>query len=230
MNTQLKDRNIVVTGGMGALGGAVVDLLLERGAQCWVPSFFPLGDEVPRAGLHLFASVDLGNESAAQAFYQSVPSLWASIHIAGGFAMSSIESTSLDDFEAMWRMNTVSCFLCCREAVKNMRASGAGGRIVNVAARPALEPAGGMIAYTTSKAGVASITSCLAKEVASEGIAVNAIVPSIMDTPANRASMPKAKHETWPKTSEIAQTIAFLVAPENAVSSGVCVPVYGKTL
>lgn len=230
MNTELKDRNIVVTGGVGALGHEIVTALLDRGAQCWVPNYHPQSHVDSREGLTVLGGIDLSNELAAHAFYKEVPSLWASVHVAGGFAMSKIESTSLSDFEDMWRMNTVSCFLCCREAVKRMRATGKGGRIVNVSARPALEPAGGMLAYTTSKAGVASITQCLARELAPEGITVNAIVPSVIDTPANREAMPKADHESWPKATEIARAVAFLVSPDSALTSGALLPVYGKML
>ena len=103
-----------------------------------------------------------------------------------------------------------------------------GGRIVNVAARPALQPTGGMLAYSTAKAGVASLTQCLAAEVLAEGILVNAVVPSIIDTPANRKAMPDADHAAWPKAEQIAETIRFLVSPANVLTSGTLVPVYGR--
>ncbi len=103
-----------------------------------------------------------------------------------------------------------------------------GGRIINVAARPALVPAGGMLAYTTSKAAVASLTQCLAAEVIGESILVNAVVPSIIDTPANRSSMRDADHASWPKAAEIAEAIAFLASPSNRLTSGALVPVYGR--
>jgi len=121
--------------------------------------------------------------------------------------------------------------LCCAAAVRALRRSGQGGRIVNVAARPALEPrlAAGMAAYGASKAAVAALTQALAEEVAGDGILVNAIAPSIIDTPANRAAMPKAKHDAWPKVDEIAATIAFLASPLNRVTRGAIVPVYGKS-
>jgi NAD(P)-dependent dehydrogenase (short-subunit alcohol dehydrogenase family) len=107
----------------------------------------------------------------------------------------------------------------------------AGGRIVNVAARPALEwrTGAGMTAYTASKAGVAALTAALAEEVVKAGILVNAVAPSIMDTPANRQAMPKADHTLWPKVEEVAATIAFLASPENRVTRGAVVPVYGKS-
>src|SRR4029077_565012 len=124
-------------------------------------------------------------------------------------------------------MNLASAFLCCRAAVRTMKATG-GGRIVNVAARPALEPrlGAGMVAYTASKAAVAALTQALAQEVAGDGILVNAVASSIMDTPGNRKDMPKADFALWPKVEEVAATILFLAGPENRVTRGAIVPVY----
>lgn len=231
MSTDLSNRNVVITGGTGALGRAVVDNLLESGAHCWIPCIKEIDLELDKhERVHQKANVDLSNEASTQEFFSFVPSIWASIHIAGGFAMAGIEDTSFADFERMWLMNTASCFLSCREAIGRMREKGGGGRIVNVAARPALEPVGGMIAYTTSKAGVASMTQCLAKEMANESIAVNGIVPAIINTASNRGAMPDADHTSWPTPEEIANAVAFLVSPTNATTSGTLLPVYGKLL
>ena len=108
-----------------------------------------------------------------------------------------------------------------------MRRAGGGGRIVNVAARPVLVPTGGMLAYVAAKAGVAAITQALAAELLAENILVNAVVPSIIDTAANRAAMPNADHGSWPTPAQIAQTIAFLSSSENGLTTGTLVPVYG---
>jgi NAD(P)-dependent dehydrogenase (short-subunit alcohol dehydrogenase family) len=126
-------------------------------------------------------------------------------------------------------MNLVSCFLCCRAAVNAM--TGKEGRIVNVAARPALEwrSGAGMTAYTASKAAVGALTVALAEEVAKQGILINAVAPSIMDTPANRKAMPKADHAAWPKVEEVTRTILFLASPENKVTRGAIVTVYGRS-
>ena len=126
-------------------------------------------------------------------------------------------------------MNFVTAFLCCRAAVNAMTRTGAGGRIVNVATRPALEwrAGAGMVAYAASKAAVAALTVALAEEVVQAGILVNAVAPSTMDTPANRRAMPKADHDAWPKVEEVAATILFLASPENRVTRGGVVPVYG---
>jgi NAD(P)-dependent dehydrogenase (short-subunit alcohol dehydrogenase family) len=209
----MQGRHVVVTGGKGALGGAVVALLEARGAIVHVPDV---------------ATVDLSREADAAAYYAGLPPLWASIQLAGGFAMAKLTETSLLDFEKQWRTNTVTCFLACREAVRSMRRASGGGRLVNVAARPVLVPAASMTAYTAAKAGVAAMTQALAVELAADQILVNAVVPSVIDTPANRASMPKADHAAWPKPAELAEAIAFLASPQNTLTSGTLVPVYGR--
>jgi NAD(P)-dependent dehydrogenase (short-subunit alcohol dehydrogenase family) len=229
------DRHIVITGGTGALGAAVVGALLDDGAICHVP--YRSEDEAQRfphrrhTNLTLAALGDLSDEGAVNAFYGGIPKLWASIHIAGGFAFAPIEKTDKALLMGQIESNLVSAYLCSRAAVSAMRQSGSGGRIVNIAARPALEPRTGasMTAYTASKAGLAGLTQALAEEVARDGILVNAIAPSIMDTPANRASMPKADFDAWPKVEEVAASILFLASPQSAVTRGAIVPVYGKS-
>jgi NAD(P)-dependent dehydrogenase (short-subunit alcohol dehydrogenase family) len=242
-----RNRHIVVTGGAGALGTAAVAQLIEAGAVCHVPCI----DEAEAARFRLrdhrqvklTVTGSLADEAAIERLYRGVASLWGSIHIAGGFAAAALRDTELATIRQQFEMNLLSCMLCCRAAIRAMTGSATtggattgsattgGGRIVNVAARPALEwrNGAGMIAYTVSKAGVAALTVALAEEVAKDGILVNAVAPSIMDTPANRQAMPKADHALWPKVEEVAATIAFLASPENRVTRGAIVPVYGKS-
>jgi NAD(P)-dependent dehydrogenase (short-subunit alcohol dehydrogenase family) len=231
--------HVVVTGGTGALGTAVVGSLRAAGAICHVTNiaaheldhFAHRGD----ADVHVTSGVDLADEAAVQSFYASLPPLWASIHLAGGFAMAPVAETKAADFEAQFRMNTLSCFLCSRAAIGAIRARSmpgpggvTGGRIVNVAARPGLEPrlGAGMVAYAASKGAVAILTQALAEEVAGEEIWVNAVAPSILDTAANRAAMPDAPHHLWVAPAAIAELIAFLAAPDNRVTRGAVIPVY----
>jgi NAD(P)-dependent dehydrogenase (short-subunit alcohol dehydrogenase family) len=226
MYQSLRDRRVVITGGTGGLGSAVVKAFADEGATCEVTTRRPEKSTGERVRYHV---VDVADEAAVARFYETVgPDLWASIHLVGAFDMSPIAETTLEQFRSMFDTNAMTCFLCCREAVKAMRKSG-GGRIVNVSSRPAVVPTGGMIPYTTSKAAVSSITQCLAEEVKADGILVNAVVPSIMDTPANRAAMPKADFSKWPKVEEVAQAILFLASGENALTSGALVPVYGNS-
>ncbi|MGC2409189.1 MAG: SDR family NAD(P)-dependent oxidoreductase [Methyloceanibacter sp.] len=230
-----QDRHVLVTGGTGALGTAVVAGLIQAGATCHVPWLHEA--EAQRFGyrehkqVRLVGSIDLTDEAAVGRLFDRVPALWASIHIAGGFAMAPVAKTHKSELMQQIDTNLVSCFLCCAAAVNAIGRSGQGGRIVNVAARHALEwrTGAGMVAYTASKAAVAALTVALSEEVAKEGILVNAVAPSIMDTPANRAAMPKANHKAWPKVDEVAATILFLASPENKVTRGAIVPVYGQS-
>jgi NAD(P)-dependent dehydrogenase (short-subunit alcohol dehydrogenase family) len=221
-------RHAVVTGGTGALGSAVVAHLLADGVRCHVSYV----DERELQGYAHTQAVDLQrvdvfDEAAVQAFYAGLPQLDASVHLVGGFAMKSIADTTLADFERMFRLNAGSSFLCCRAAIARMR--GRGGRIVNVAARPAIVPTPGMVAYATSKSAVAALTTALSAEVAAEGILVNAVLPSIMDTPANRRATPDADFDKWPKVDEVAETIAFLASARNTLTSGALIPVFGRS-
>jgi NAD(P)-dependent dehydrogenase (short-subunit alcohol dehydrogenase family) len=230
-----RDRHVVVTGGTGALGSAVVAALVEAGAVCHVPyrvaaeaEHFPLRDHVK---VKLVAGIDLTDEAAVAGLYGGLPALWASIHLAGGFAMAAVAKTTKAELMKQIDLNLVTAFLSCAAAVNAITRTGAGGRIVNVAARPALEwrSGAGMAAYTASKAGVAALTAALAEEVVKSGILVNAVAPSIMDTPANRAAMPQADYAAWPKVEEVAATILFLASPDNKVTRGGVVPVYGRS-
>ena len=230
---ELQGRHAVITGGTGALGTAVVGRLLEAGALCHVPyrsaaqaAPFPYRD---RPGVTLVMVEDLADEASVDRFYAALPPLWASIHVAGGFAYGPVATTDKAALLGQLDKNLVSCFLCCRAALKAM-SEGSGGRIVNVAARPAVEWRSGahMAAYAASKAAVAALTVALAQEVAAKNVLVNAVAPSIIDTPANRRDMPDADHAAWPKPEAIAEIICHLASPANQVARGAIVPVYGK--
>ena len=231
--------HVVVSGGTGALGRAVVGALRAGNAVCHIPNLISAElDDFPYAtdsGVHIARGIDLADEAAVMRFYQGLP-LWASIHLAGGFAMSPIGETSATDFIAQFRMNALSCFLCSAAAVKAFRGRAApgpggarGGRIVNVSARPALEPrlGAGMVGYTASKSAVAALTQALAQELTDEEIWVNAVAPSVLDTPANREAMPQAEHARWVSPADLAEIIAFLASPANRVTRGAVIPVYG---
>jgi NAD(P)-dependent dehydrogenase (short-subunit alcohol dehydrogenase family) len=226
-------RHVVVTGGTGALGSAVVSALVRAGALCHVP--YVDAAEADRFGLRdhsqvtLVADIELTDETAVAKLYAGVPRLWASIHIAGGYAMAPIGKSSKSDLMQQLDINLVTAFLCCSAAVNAMMRIGGGGRIVNVASRPALEwrAGAGMTAYAASKAAVAALTVALAEEVVRSGILVNAVAPATMDTPANRRAMPTADHAAWTKVEDVAATILFLASPENRVTCGAVVPVYG---
>ena len=180
-----------------------------------------------RDAVHAVEGVDLRDESSCAAFYASIDGpLYASIHLAGGFSMAPIADTSVADYQQLVELNLTTCFLSCREAARRMTGE---GRIVNVAAKPALVPTGGLAAYSATKAAVAGLTVALAEELRERGIWVNAVVPSTMNTPANVAAMPDADHSAWPTTDDVAATICFLASPANRSTRGALVPVYGRT-
>lgn len=228
--TAFEGRGFVVSGGGGALGRAVVTRLLDAGAQVHVPAHGPRDVEtlapLRSERLHVESPVDLTDEAAVAQFYDGVDSLYASVHLAGGFVFGSLAEASVADFERMVAMNLRTCWLCCREAARRMEGP---GRIVNVAAKPALVPTGDVVTYAATKSAVAGLTLALAEELAPRGIWVNAIAPSIMDTPSNRQSMPDADFEAWPKVDEVARAIVHLASPDNGVARGGIVPVYGRS-
>jgi NAD(P)-dependent dehydrogenase (short-subunit alcohol dehydrogenase family) len=231
-------RHVVITGASGALGSSLLFELLGRGAICHLPLIekdFDFG-ELEGPSLRKTTGVDLRDESQVGAFFSDLPALWASAHCAGGFAMNSFAETSLDDLRKMTTLNLESAFLCTREALRTLlenedHPSLGRGRIVNVSAQTALDPrrGAGMAAYAASKSALAHMTLALAEEVAHEGIWVNAVAPSIMDTPANRAAMPDADHAAWASTDAVARTMAFLLSPQNGCSRGGVVPVFGRS-
>ncbi|MFD2182324.1 SDR family NAD(P)-dependent oxidoreductase [Rhodoplanes azumiensis] len=227
-------RHVVVTGGTGALGVGVVTALVEAGAVCHVPytresaaEAFPLRDH---DRVILYGELNLGDSEDVEELYERLPPLWASIHLAGGFAYGPLRDLDEDVLHHQVGVNLITCALCCQAALRAFARGRNGGRIVNVAARPALEwrTGAGMAIYAAAKAAVAALTVALAEEVAKEGVLVNAVAPSIMDTPANRQDMPKADLSAWPKVEEVAATILFLASAENRVTRGAVVPVYGK--
>ncbi len=229
--SEFDGRTVVVTGGTGALGTAVVKLLLERGARLRVPCFdageYERCEFRDREAAQLVYPVDLTDDVAVREFYADGGAVWASIHIAGGFAFTPLAEVDSAAVDQQMRMNTTTSLLCCREAAAHMQG---GGRIVNVSARPALDPRQGacLSPYVIAKAGVAALTQALASELLAQDILVNAIAPSVIDSPANRAAMAEADFATWVKPADAAEVVGFFASPRNRVVSGAVVPVYGK--
>ncbi|PZN56083.1 MAG: short-chain dehydrogenase [Proteobacteria bacterium] len=232
--TSLAGKHVVITGGTGQLGSAVVAQLLEAGAICHVPNshaaapaHFPFA---AHEHVRLVHNVYLADSQAVDAFYREVPEVWASINLAGGFASAPFDKTESASFAEMMETNVRTAFLCCRAAVRAMLGSRTQGRIVNVSARAGLDPrrGGGMVAYAASKAAVAAMTVALAEEVKGHGILVNAVAPSVLDTATNRAEMPEADFTKWVGLGEAAETIVYLASPRNRATSGAVLPLYGR--
>lgn len=226
----LEGRVAVISGGTGALGRGVVQHFLELGDSVWVPWIVEseadalrssLGDAADRVHLR---QIDVCSEKQVGSFFASVEEsegrLDVLCNIVGGFVFAALADTELADWRRMQEMNATSAFLCCRAAVPLMRASG-GGRIVNVTAMPALtRGAADMSAYSASKAAVLNFSQSLATELAPDRITVNAIAPSIIDTPANRDAMPDADKANWLLPEEIAAIVCFLAGDAAKIVTG----------
>ena len=224
---------VLVAGGTGALGGAVLVELLDRGhpvTATWVEERerervqSELGE---RDGLSL-VQADLMDPDAVQAAVDSVEGLGAVVNLVGGFASGPrVHETDPDEWEKLMRLNLRPGFLLARAAMPKLIERG-GGAYVGVSARPALRPFAGAAAYVTSKAAVLAFVRALDADYRDDGIRANAVLPSVIDTPANRAGQPDADHSKWVAPAEIAKVIAFLVSDDSAVTSGAAVPVYGR--
>ena len=228
----LSGQHVVVTGGTGALGAAVVEALVAAGVHCHVPAIeaSPPVARLPRTLVSVVPRIDLADEGSVASFYAGVPSLRAVVNIAGGFAWAPIADSPASVVQQQFSMNFLSCALSCRQAVQKFREARGGGHIVNISARPALNPrlGAGMSAYTASKAAVAAFTVALAEELKEEDICVVALCPSTIDTPTNRADMPKANHMSWVKPAAIAEIVLAQLSLRDPVNSGALIPVYGK--
>ncbi|OAN47712.1 short-chain dehydrogenase [Chloroflexus islandicus] len=224
----------IVTGGAGGLGVAVVERLLGAGAAVITPYV----DETAFARLHeccpaaIGVRVDLTDEAAAKAAYDAIAATHGGIDIlvnsAGGFAGGEpVHQTPWSLWQSQLDINLKTAVISCAAAIPHMIARG-GGAIVNVSSRTATQAGANLAAYAAAKRAVLQLTEALAAELLPHDITVNAVLPSVIDTPANRAAMPNAKHDRWVKPSEIAAVIHFLVGPAARIISGAAIPVYGK--
>jgi NAD(P)-dependent dehydrogenase (short-subunit alcohol dehydrogenase family) len=227
-------RTAIVTGGTGGLGSAVVEAFAADGWRVVVPWIaerelerLPQSDAVEPVQADLFepASVARVVETANVA---DGASLRAVVNLVGGYAAGGrVHETPVEDFEAQFRLNLRPTYLVCQAAIPSLLASG-GGTIVCVSSRAAIQPFSGAAGYIASKAAVTAFVAALSAEYRDDGIRANAIVPSGIDTPGNRAAMPDADHSRWVAPAEIARVILFISSDVSAPTSGAAIPVYGR--
>ena len=217
---------VIVTGGLGALGRAVVGELVGRGMEvAAVDVVEPKGGEQDDGKAFVVGGVDLADEAAVAAAYKTIADRFGGIdglvNVAGGFVWETVEAGSLDSWDRMHRINLRTALISSRAALAYL---GEGGAIVNVGANAASNVAIGMAPYAASKAGVRALTESLADELRGKGIRVNAVLPTILDTPVNRADMPDADRSSWVTPAGAARAIAFLLSREAGSITGSCIP------
>ena len=214
---------VMVTGGFGVLGRAVVAHLTERGYAAAAVDIAPVPAGYSGAAK---GGVDLTDETAVSVAYAALAielgGISAVINIAGGFIWEMVEGGSLANWDRMYAMNLRTAATSASAALPHLIAS--GGSIVNIGAAAALKPDTGMAPYAASKAGVHALTVSLAKELRGKNVRVNAVMPTIIDTPANRADMPDADTSGWVRPEAVARVIAFLVSDVAAAITGACIP------
>jgi len=224
------ERTAIVTGGTGGLGAAVTRTLIDDGWRVVVPWYdereLARVDENERLDLVQADLTDPG--SAAEVVARAGDGLGALVNLVGGFAQGErVHQTPVDDFERLMRLNLRPTYLMSAAALPVMM-DGGGGAIVCVSARAAVQPFPGAGGYITAKAAVLAFVDVLNAEYRGDGIRANAIMPSIIDTPANRAGQPDADHDAWVGPADIARVIAHLCSDDAGVTSGGHIPVYGR--
>jgi NAD(P)-dependent dehydrogenase (short-subunit alcohol dehydrogenase family) len=230
-----EQRSVIVTGGMGELGRTITEEFLRNGMRVAVP-VRPGKKEQKGVAAELnnalLIEADLTNEEDVGALFRTVIGSHGCVDIlvnaAGGYLpRHTVSETSLADWDGMMGLNLRTMFLCSREFLRQKPAS-RFGRIISIAAMPALKPSAGTGAYAVSKSGVVVLTKIIAAEVKETGITANAIAPGIIDTAPNRSSMPDADTSGWVTPAEIARTMLFLASPDARSINGQCLEMFGR--
>jgi NAD(P)-dependent dehydrogenase (short-subunit alcohol dehydrogenase family) len=227
-------QSAIVTGGTGGLGSAVVARLLDDGWRVVVPWVVEreLERVQEREGLELVQAdlfdVDAVADVVSLAAGEGDAPLRGVVNLVGGFSMGDrVHETPIEEFEKQFRLNLRPTYLVISAAVPHLLSAG-GGSIVCVGTRAAIQPFSGAAGYISSKAAVIAFAQAVAAEYKNDGIRCNVILPSVIDTPANRQSMPKADFEKWVKPAEIAGVISHLLSDASRPTSGAAIPVYGR--
>ena len=227
MTATLAGKRVAITGAFGALGAATVQAALAAGAQ--VAAIDRAAVPVDLHGAHGIGGIDLSDTAQAQAAIddaaQALGGLDALVNIAGTFRWETLADGSADTFDLLYRINLRTAVAASKAALAHL---GAGGRIVNIGAASALKAGAGVGAYTASKSGVMRFTEALAEELKARDITVNAVLPSILDTPPNRKDMPDADFGKWVQPAQLAGIIVFLLSDAASAITGALLPVSGR--
>ena len=226
-------RIAAITGASGAVGSVVARVAVEHG---WRVALIDHGRESPAGftdsdDVLIVRGVDLTDAEQAMVAVQAAVSrfggLDAVLNIAGGFKWEVVDGGASETWDRLYRLNVLTALHASRAAIPHLKASGSG-RIVNVGAAGAVKAASGMGAYAASKAGVHRLTEALAEELKADGVTANAVLPSIIDTPANSGDMPDAHFGAWVRPEDLAAVILFLASEEASAVTGALVPVTGR--
>jgi NAD(P)-dependent dehydrogenase (short-subunit alcohol dehydrogenase family) len=227
----MRDKVVIVTGGFGVLGRAVAEAALAAGAFVAIPGREPAEKIPARDRLLVLGGVDLTDFAASKQAFAAAAARFGKIdglaNVAGGFRWQTLGDGDLSDWTEQFAMNLLTAATATKAALPYLRAS--QGAIVNVASAPAKKAGAGMGAYAASKAGVLRLTESLAEEEKNAGVRVNAVLPTIIDTPRNRADMPKADFSRWVKPEDIAKTILFLLSSDATAITGAEILIAGRT-
>lgn len=229
----MAERVYAITGAFGVLGAAVATAAAARGARLALIDFAkaPPPNLPSGADVLVLSGVDLTDAAAAQAAIDAAAERFGGLdvllNIAGGFAWQKVEGGDPALPRKLFTINVETSANASRAAIRHLKRS-AAGRIVNVGANAALKAAAGMAAYAAAKSGVHRLTEALADELRADGVTVNAVLPSIIDTPANRADMPKADFSAWVAPTDLAEVMLFLASVEAKAVTGALVPVTGR--
>lgn len=223
----MSGRSVIVTGGFGALGSVVAAAFAAQGDRVARIDFAPQGSGAAE-GMIDIGGVDLSDEAAAtravEQVRQQLGGVDVLVNIAGGFTWETLADGSAASWQRMYAMNVLTAVTMSKAVLPALSAT-RYGRIINIGAGAAIKADMGMGAYAASKAGVHRFTEALAAELGGKDVTVNAILPSIIDTPTNRADMPDADTSTWVKPEAIADVVLFLASPEARAITGALIPV-----
>jgi NAD(P)-dependent dehydrogenase (short-subunit alcohol dehydrogenase family) len=217
-------RPVLVFGAAGALGAGAAAALAAAGASVTgVDRAEPRGDRrLPGVG---YRAANVTDDESVRALFDSAPAPWAVLNTVGGFAgLRPLAELDVAELAGQIELNLVTAAVITKHALRVMQPAGEG-RIVHTASRAGVVSQGSGFAYSVSKLGVLHLVSMAADEVRGTGITVNCVVPSIIDTPANRAAIPNADHDAWPKVQDIARTYVFLASPGSGLVNGAAIPV-----